>query len=583
MMKKLLKNRYFVLPLSVAGGILIGWLLFHPHTGSTVTNVTESHNDNVTDEVWTCSMHPQIKLPEPGKCPICGMNLIPLTQASGYANTDAIHMTREAAELANVNTSVVSRQRAVKNIRLYGKVATDERLIQSQIAQVPGRIETLMVNFTGETVKKGQPLAVIYSPGLVTAQQELIEAARTKSDNPEIYEAAKERMRQWKLSDEQIESIEESSVVQSNLTILSGTSGIITEKKINIGDYVSRGEVLFEVADLSSLWITFDTYETDLQFLKTGDRIDFTIEALPGESFSGRISFIDPVIDPVTRVARVRIDAGNTNGRLKPGMFATGTVTSELGDYKNSLVIPATAVLWTGKRSVVYVKDPGSDDPLFQLREIILGPALGDNYVVSDGLSEGEVIVTEGAFSVDAAAQLEGKRSMMNIPAEKTGTADPLSYNAKKPAPDTDFMRDISNLYEQYIVLKNDFVGSNPEKVTKEAQRLLVTIKGIKTQDIDGDLQKEWRGYSTVLIKQAEAIASYDDIKKQRASFVLFNDTFYKVIKAFGINDRTVYYQFCPMANDGKGAYWLSETEGIRNPYYGDEMLTCGEVREVIR
>ena len=154
-------------------------------------------------------------------------------------------------------------------------------------------------------------------------------------------------------------------------------------------------------------------YESDLPFLKNGDQIDFTIQALPGTSFSGKVKFIDPVIDPVNRVAKVRVEIGNPGGKLKPEMFATGIVNSNLAEYKDKLVIPASAVLWTGKRSVVYVKQAG-DEAIFHLREIELGPKLGESYVITDGLSDGEEIVTQGAFSVDAAAQLEGKPSMMN-------------------------------------------------------------------------------------------------------------------------------------------------------------------------
>jgi Cu(I)/Ag(I) efflux system membrane fusion protein len=159
--------------------------------------------------------------------------------------------------------------------------------------------------------------------------------------------------------------------------------------------------------------VLFDAYESDLPFLKKGDKVDFSIQALPGSAYSGTIMFIDPVIDPVKRVAKIRLEMSNPGAKLKPEMFATGILKSNLADYQNKLVIPRSAVLWTGKRSIVYVKQPG-DEPVFKMREIELGPQLGNSYVVSNGLANGEEIVTEGAFSVDAAAQLEGKPSMMN-------------------------------------------------------------------------------------------------------------------------------------------------------------------------
>jgi len=400
-------------------GVFIGWAVFHSSEKK-----EETHNHQVVEskaQIWTCAMHPQIRMDKPGKCPICAMDLIPLVQG-GTSGMDpaAVHLTKESAELANVLTTIVSSQNPVKELRLYGKVQADERLLQNQVAYIPGRIEKLMVNFTGEMVRKGQPLALIYSPELVTAQQELLEAAKTKVTQPEIYEAAKEKIRQWKLTDKQISEIENSGKVQANMEVESTANGIVTARRVNNGDYVSQGSVLYEVSDLSRVWILFDAYESDLPFLKKGDKVDFTIQALPGTAYSGTIMFIDPVIDPVNRVAKVRLEMSNPGAKLKPEMFATGIVKSNLAEFKGKLVIPRSAVLWTGKRSIVYVKQPGNE-PVFKIREIELGPQLGNSYVVTDGLKDGEEIVTQGAFSVDAAAQLEGKPSMMNSSSSSEG------------------------------------------------------------------------------------------------------------------------------------------------------------------
>jgi Cu(I)/Ag(I) efflux system membrane fusion protein len=272
----------------------------------------------------------------------------------------------------------------------------------------------LNVNFTGETVKKGQLLAIIYSPELVTAQQELLESAKSKLAQPEIYEAAKEKLMQWMLTDKQIAQIESSGRVKTSFEVYSNTTGIVSAKRVNTGDHVSEGTVLFDVANLSSVWVLFDAYETDLPFLKVGNTVSFTLQALPGTNFTASIQFIDPVIDPENRVAKVRVEVSNSGGKLKPEMFATGIVKANLNEFKDKLVIPRSAVLWTGKRSLVYVKQPNTEEINFKMREIDLGPMLGNSYVILDGLSEGEEIVTDGTFSVDAAAQLAGKPSMMN-------------------------------------------------------------------------------------------------------------------------------------------------------------------------
>ncbi|MDD4970978.1 MAG: efflux RND transporter periplasmic adaptor subunit [Paludibacter sp.] len=412
-MKKIFSNMYIRSGLLILAGLLLGWLFFHSSNGKKEEPI---HSDKISKkEIWTCAMHPQIRLDHPGKCPICAMELILLNQNSSVKiDSDAVYFSKEAMELANVATSIVSHQQPVKEVRLYGKVQADERLLQNQVAHVSGRIEKLFVNFTGEAVHQGQLLAMIYSPDLITAQQELLEAAKSKQSQPEIYEASKEKLMQWMLTEKQIAQIESSGRVKMNFEVYSNTSGIVTAKRVATGDHVSEGSVLFDVANLSSVWVLFDAYESDLPFLKVGNNISFTIQALPGQNFTANIKFIDPVIDPVNRVAKVRVEVNNSGAKLKPEMYATGLVRSNLNEFRDKLVIPRSAVLWTGKRSIVYVKQPESTEINFKIREIELGPMLGNSYVVESGLSEGEEIVTDGTFSVDAAAQLAGKPSMMN-------------------------------------------------------------------------------------------------------------------------------------------------------------------------
>lgn len=410
-MKTILKNKYIQYGLLISIGLGLGWLIFHKpeihqHTKDAAVE---------TAEIWTCSMHPQIRQEKPGQCPLCGMDLIPLTQNTGTStDSTAIHFSKDAAELANVETSVVVHDSPVKELRLLGKVQMDERLMQSQVAQISGRIEKLLVSFTGEPIKKGQLLAILYSPELITAQQELIEAAKTKSTQPEIYASAKERLLQWKITSAQINQIEKSGRPKTNFEVYATSSGIVTAKKVNSGDYVNQGTVLFEVANLSHVWIQFEAYESDLPFLKVDDPIAITFQALPGKNFSARIRFIDPYIDPTNRIAKVRVEMNNSDGSLKPEMFANGLIKTKLKAYQDKLVIPSSAVLWTGKRSVVYVKTSSENGYDFVLREVELGPKVGDNYVILSGLEEAEEVVTNGAFSVDAAAQLAGKPSMMN-------------------------------------------------------------------------------------------------------------------------------------------------------------------------
>ena len=421
------KSKYLIYILFLAGGLLLGWLLFHnsdtdshtsqaSETGTEVHDPTHGHDlqQNEAGE-WTCSMHPQIRQDKPGKCPICAMDLIPVRKSSfsdKAIDPNAIQLSEEAAALADVQTSKVSRQNPVKQVRLYGKIVPDERSLQSQTAHVSGRIESLNVDFTGETVRAGQTLATLYSPELFTAQQELLEAIRMGQS--QLIQAAREKLYLWKMTDAQIAAIEKSGSISPVVEIKSNTSGIVLSKRVSQGDYVSQGAILFDVANLTKVWALFDAFEVDLPFLSKGDPVEFTLQALPGKKFSGKISFIDPILNTTTRTAKVRVEVPNASLELKPEMYATANVSAPLRNYKNEIVVPQTAVLWTGKRAIVYVKQPDTNTPAFLMREVELGPSLGKSYVILNGLREGEEIVTNGVFAIDASAQLEGKTSMMN-------------------------------------------------------------------------------------------------------------------------------------------------------------------------
>ncbi len=609
-MNKFFSNKYFRYGAFIIGGIFLGWLFFHSPRQTTDNKVTNAQSKQET--IWTCAMHPQIRMQEPGKCPICGMDLIPLNQSNAEIDPAAVHLTEEAAQLANVLTSVVTRQKPIKEVRLYGKVQADERLLQSQVAHISGRIEQLLVNFTGEVVQKGQTLAVIYSPDIVTAQQELLEAAKSKQSQPQIYSASKERLRQWRLSESQINSIENSGNIQNNVEIVSDISGIITSRRVNNGDYINQGTVLFDVADLSRVWVLFDAYESDLQFLQKGDHLQFTVQALPGIKFAGNIAFIDPVIDPVNRVAKVRIETENQSGRLKPEMFVTGIVQARLDEYRNMLVIPKSAVLWTGTRSIVYIKQANTDEPIFKMREIGLGPMLGNSYVITDGLEEGEEIVTQGTFSIDAAAQLEGKASMMNpsggrvstghnhsgageqgteMPGDNVKSTDDSKnehdgHNQSempiKISVNMDFIKQLNTVFEQYVGLKDAFVLSDVKKVNQAAEKMEKSLTSVDMKLLTGDAHTQWMKITDKLNKHLRQIQSSGKIEGQRKDFSNLSNEFYKTLKVFGLMGKTVYYQFCPMAFNNKGAFWLSTSKEIRNPYYGDQMLSCGETKETL-
>ena len=422
-------NKYLRGGLLIASGMLMGWIFFHNSAPEKMETAAEIHDHAAEGhDVWTCSMHPQIRKDEPGDCPICGMDLIPLLKSDAVMDDQAIEMSESALKLAEVQTSVVTRGNVSKEVRLYGKIQADERLLKTQTAHIPGRIEQLLVNVTGENVKKGQLIAKVYSPELLTAQKELLEALEMADKYPAMLDAAREKLRLWKLSDQQIVDIEKSGKVTTVFDVFATTSGIVANRKVNTGDYVSTGDVLFETTDLSRVWALFDAYESDLSWISPGQNLEFTAQAIPGKTFSGKVTFIDPVVDASSRITKVRVEVSNPGLKFKPEMFVNGIIQSKQEGSGDQLIIPQSAVLWTGTRSIVYVKLPGADHPTFKMREITLGSSMKDTYVVMDGLAEGEEIVTNGTFSVDAAAQLAGKTSMMN-PAESVDATQQVTQS----------------------------------------------------------------------------------------------------------------------------------------------------------
>lgn len=406
----MIQNKYIQWALVFIVGLGIGWLAFSRSSESKTTAATTES----AKQTWTCSMHPQIRQDHPGKCPLCGMDLIPLQPVGETQNQAVITLSEDAMQAANVQTSPVTNGAAAKEIHLYGRVESDERAVSVLPAHLPGRIDKLLVNFTGDRVAKGQTIAVIYSPALVQAQQELLEAKKLNGTVPGALEAAREKLRQWQLSPAQINAVENSGRAVTEFEVKATVSGIVTKKLVNQGDYISQGAALYEVTDLSRLWVLFDVYETDLPWIKAGDNLTYELQAMPGKTFSGRVSFVSPIVDRRSRAVKIRVEAPNRNDLFKPGMLASGVLKAKLKGNAGDLIVLRSAVLWTGKRSVVYVKVPNAVAPSFEMREVTLGADLGESIVIATGLKPGEEVVTNGAFSVDAAAQLAGKKSMMN-------------------------------------------------------------------------------------------------------------------------------------------------------------------------
>ena len=373
---------------------------------------------------WTCSMHPQIKLPAPGKCPICFMDLIPVYEEK-KEDISEIRFTNEERKIAEIETVPVSYRDLNIEIKLLGKVEYDETRISNISAYIPGRIEKLYVNFIGAKVEKGEKLFQIYSPDVYTyfeeyllslkRYNEAVEKKETSSINSEkeILESVRKKLLLLGFLPFQIDDIEKKGAPSDKIDFYSPLTGIIIERDAYEGKYINTGDILFRIVDIKKVWIKLDVYEKDIPFVKTGQNVEIICEAYPEKKFNGNIIFIDPFLNEKTRTIKVRIEIDNPKEELKPGMFAHVFLKYHLG---RKLSIPYTSVLLTGKRAVVFVeKEPN----LFQVREIVIGQRAGNFYPVIDGLKKEERVVKKGNFVIDSTLQIKGKESMMKIMSEE--------------------------------------------------------------------------------------------------------------------------------------------------------------------
>jgi len=581
-MKKIFNNKWIMLIGVLLVGIIIGRLILPSSNESTHQHIDSSKNQHI-DQIWTCSMHPQIQQSGPGKCPLCAMDLIPVESSLEVVEQlpNEVPMSESAMKLAEIQTYKVSLEKPEKEIRLLGKVKPDERMIFSQAIHFPGRVEKLFVNFTGEKVVKGQKLATVYSSELVTAQKELFEVLKDKETSPMLVEAARNKLKQWKFSNKQIEDLEKSGKVETNVDILSDYTGFVMERNVSEGDHYMEGQALFKITDLSKVWVLFEAYENDLPWIKEGDILFIDLKSIPGKTFKGKVSFIDPFINPKTRVANVRVELPNNEGKLKPDMFANGIINSKLSFSEEVILVPKSAVLWTGKRAIVYVKLADRDHSSFIHREVVLGEDAGAFYVIKEGLADGEVIASNGVFKIDAAAQLAGKKSMMN-PTGKKINKNEASHSANTSTP-IEFRKQLGVVILDYLRLKDKLTDDNKD-IENEIIRLQKSQLKIDATILDAELKEQWFAIKLTMDKELKKLSKTVTIEEQRNVFLSLSNSMFEAVKTFGVelDEESLYLEFCPMADNNNGGFWLSSEKEIRNPYFGSSMLKCGSVKEVL-
>ena len=598
--------------------------------------------------IWTCAMHPQIRMPNPGKCPICFMDLVPLeTGGSDSEDTrgaSTLSMSEAARKLSEIETTEVRRERAKATIHMVGMVFESETRQAVITSRIEGRLDEVYVNFTGESVNKGDPLVKIWSPTLIKSQVELFETIKTDPDDQSVIKGAEEKLIQYGLDREQIDQIRAQKRPTLYVTLKAPITGIVTKKNAILGQFVKEGTEMFVINDLSDVWVKMDAYETDLPWIRYGQNITFTTSAVPGKIFHGKVLFIDPTLDTKTRSVKVRVDAPNPDYLLKPGMFVSAELEAELDDRgkvikpewagkyicpvhprdeasedpgicpdskmplrpassygyaddKDSrapLLIPITSALVTGKRAIVYVEVPGASTPTYELREVTLGSRVGNQYIVDNGLREGERVVTKGAFKIDSTMQILGKTSMM-APAEKKFPNDQKTDDKsdeetieKLVAPKS-FISGLTPIFVEYIKLKDAIGAENSEIAMVYSSELANSLKKVDASVLDLKQKKKWNQLSNGLLANATKIANNKNPVDQRRFFNSLSETVVKILMTFGQmtqTDLTIFH--CPKAFDGTGAYWIGQGDDRKNPFYkskpedDQEPDECAEIVEKI-
>ncbi|MAW60605.1 MAG: hypothetical protein CMJ94_07195 [Planctomycetes bacterium] len=589
--------------------------------------------DETEPEIWTCPMHPQIKLPEFGDCPICGMDLV-LLGDSGDEDPRRLSMSPAAVELAQIQAVPAERRSLTRPVILSGRVDFDETRMHTIAARVPGRLDRLYVDATGVPVQEGDHLVSLYSPELLSAQEELIAARQRLSatsgeasaflaeSNQRAYQAAREKLLLWGLSEEQVDAIEERGSAEDHLTLFAPARGVVVKRFLDRGAYVQEGTPIYRLAELDHLWLQLDAFEQDLGWLRYGQAVEVEVEAYPGEPFLGAVSFLAPVVDPHTRTTRVRVSLENHAGRLKPGMFARAVVHATVGEHGLApdrslagkwispmhpeivrdgpgvcdvcgmdlvpaeslglvadadaesglpLVVPRSAVLLTGKRAVVYVEVLGTERPTFEGREVVLGPRAGTHYVILDGLTEGERVVAQGAFRIDSAMQIQAKPSMMSMPGERQGLSE---------AEVRRYRSGLRPYWSAYLEAQQALAGDSFDRAQRALDAAKQALGQVDPSSLSPASRAEAEGMHRRIEGALEHLHHTEDLAALRVAFHEVSLASLSLLRRFGNPlGEQLHEAYCPMAFDDQGAPWVQREEEIANPYFGDEMLRCGELR----
>jgi len=531
-----------------------------------------------TEEWYVCPMHPFYKRKQLGECGICGMSLVKQSEL-GEREEGVVMLSPKQIQLGGIKTTRVQTRILEKIIDTYGKVDYDERKVKYVTAWIGGRVDKLYVNFTGDVVRKGAPLLSIYSPELISTQEELLQVLRTHdkvkgSKFPEVIKGAedlvmssKHRLLRWGLANKQIEELEKTGKVSDHITIYAPVSGVVIKKDIYEGMYVKEGAQLYVIASLSEVWLYADIYEYEIPFVKVGLEVEITTRAFPGEIFKGRIQFIDPFMNPKTRTVRIRCSIPNPGYRLKPDMYARAIIKVPLGE--KTLSIPEEAVLHSGERDIVFVDLGGGR---YEPRLVTLGNKIGKFYEVKQQIHEGEYVVTSSNFLLSSESQLQGVLAKLEeFPAE---VAWEKEEHAKMAQMKTIHATQAHiELIDHYLNIWDELSQDSFQKAPQEVDEIVKTVDGLLSQKMKNPT---FRKILEEIKKQAIAL-DRNNLESFRKGFARLSNPVIQYTKLLHMPEKPLFVYYCSMFP----GYWIQNQEGVRNPYYGSSMLTCGQLVSV--
>jgi membrane fusion protein, copper/silver efflux system len=571
-------------------GLMVGSTLFSrtavPHLdGEDGIRAALGDDEGANGIEWTCSMHPQIRQPGPGSCPICGMELIPVSMGDDdgvHGELPRLTVSDRAAALMSVQVWPVERLDVASDVRLSGTIGYDETQVHDVVTRTEGQVERLYVNYENAAVRRGQRIADIFSPAIQAASQELLQASRAaqRGGMADLVEAAAGQLLALGVTRAQVDRILESGEAARTFTVFSQADGVISDLSARQGEWLMAGGRLMRIAGVSRVWAQFEAYERDLARLQVGRPLQFTVESFPGEVFGGTIAFIDPVVDGGRRTVRVRVQVDNPGGRLKPGMLARGQASGPAA-AAGALVIPATAPLLTGRRALVYVQLPGFERPTFEPRDVTLGERRGAYWEIASGLTEGELVVVNGAFRIDSELQIRGRPSMMSSP-----PANPVELRQ-----DTRLVpvvlsstagRELARVVDSYLNVAAALAADDGVAARTAARGLEAALRSAGLNGLDAAAAREWRRAREELQRRAATIGGMSDIAAARSEMLPLSVRMEAVVATFRSDEiGPLYRAACPMVQGREGT-WLTRTEVVENPYYGAAMFDCGEVQSKV-